>query len=158
MLHRRGKTQLSLVFFHSNEGFDAVQQILADRNIFVGKGWKPHEAQAVLLDLGKHVPDTARGMHIGVLEVAQRLVSSGTSRKERLAFFKGAQLAMAQRAADFGLSSEMLQDFSQASGLIGARFRRGSELEDGARKIAKRSLRTGIHFRHTSGQNSTRTY
>ncbi len=119
--------------FQSSGGFDVVLQTLADHTIFVGKGWKPHEAQAVLLDLGKHVPDTARGVHIGVLEVAQRLVSSGTSRKERLAVFKGAQLAMAQRAADSGLNSEMLQDFSQASGQfagpIGARFREAQNLK-----------------------------
>jgi hypothetical protein len=54
--------------FHPSGGFDAVQQILADRNIFVGKGWKPHEVQAVVLGLGKHTPDTARGVHTGVLE------------------------------------------------------------------------------------------
>jgi hypothetical protein len=90
---------------------------------------------------------------MGVLEVTQRLVGNGTSRKEGSAVCAGAQLAMAQRAADSGLNSEMLQGFSQASGHIGARFRRSSEIEEGAPNIAKRSLRTGIHFRHTSGQN-----
>ncbi len=73
--------------------------------------WKPHVVKAVLLALCKHAPNTARGEHIGVLEVAQRLVRSGTANKEGSAVYEEALLVLAQRAADSGLSSEMLQDF-----------------------------------------------
>jgi hypothetical protein len=84
------------------KGFDAVKQIPADRNIFVDEGWKPHEVQAVLLALCKHAPDTARGVHIGVLEVAQRLARSGTAKKEGLAVIKEAEMARAAEAVGEG--------------------------------------------------------
>ena len=101
---------------------------MADRNIFVDEGKNPMKIKRCFW-LCASMLQIQHEWCILVCSSWHNVWSAVAPQRKGLAVLEEAQPALAQRAADSGVSSEMQQDFCQASGPIGARFKEAQNLK-----------------------------